>query len=154
MLEISIESPTKNDYPAIAKLVNETTKASFVGYYHPAVIEQKASFTEQSIADRVEAGAYFVARVNEGAIVGVVGLVEGELKTFFVDSAYQGRGLGIRLYNHIEAEAISQKLNKIFLKSSIPAIPFYQELGFKIVDKYQKEAVGYSYKSTLMEKNL
>lgn len=148
-----IDAPTSKDFSAIAELVNKTTRTSFIGHYHPDVIEHKASFTTDSVAERVNVGKYFVAR-DEDKIVGVVGLVEEELKTFFVDEMYQGRGLGMELLNKIENEAKNQGLARIWLKSSIPAIPFYESQGFKITEQYQKEAAGHSYLSSRMEKSL
>ncbi len=88
------ENLVETDYVVIADLVNETTKLSFVGHYHPAVVSAKVSASVDSIAERVNQGTYFTVKDSDTKVIGVISLIDGELQTFFVDVNYQWQRIG------------------------------------------------------------
>jgi len=74
---------------------------------------------------------YFVA-VDED-IRGVIGLKDNEVKTFFVDPKYHGKGIGSSLLTHIES-VISERgyiISKVY--SSVSAKSFYEKQGYSII---------------------
>lgn len=79
----------------------------------------------------------------EGWVVGICLLqVKGEIMNIAVEPAYQGRGLGRALLNHISEVARQQGLARLVIKtgnSSIRQIQLYQQQGFDLVQ------VNYNY---------
>jgi ribosomal protein S18 acetylase RimI-like enzyme len=49
-----------------------------------------------------------------------------------VASNQQGKGLGKQLMNYLEAKAKEQGLSKIVLEARENAVPFYENLGYRI----------------------
>jgi GNAT superfamily N-acetyltransferase len=153
MNKILIEPIKKSDYEKVAQLVNKVTKTAYEGYYSSEVIKNKSSYTAKLIAEKVAEGNYLVAKDGD-CVVGVVGLVRGSVKMFFVDFKYQRQGLGRKLYAQVEALALSQNRKSLRLYSSLPAIPFYKKLGFIIVKEFASELHGGTHQSTLLRKIL
>ncbi|MBM3232256.1 GNAT family N-acetyltransferase [Candidatus Pacearchaeota archaeon] len=89
--------------------------------------------------------------IIDGKIIGVSMLREGEVTKVFIDPEYQGRGIGKQLMNLIEKEAINRGIRKLWLISSLPAIKFYENLGWKTVGDFFHEKWG---KAVRMEKEV
>ncbi|CAJ99845.1 GNAT family N-acetyltransferase [Helicobacter acinonychis] len=82
-------------------------------------------------------GEFFEMRDN-GKLIGICGLnhankKEAELCKFHIDTTYQSKGLGKKLYESVERYASIKGYTKISLhvsKSQIKACNLYQKLGF------------------------
>ena len=73
----------------------------------------------------------FVADDN-GVVAGFAELEpNGHLDCFYCHHSYQHRGVGRQLYQHLEQEANSLGLTRLFVESSITAQPFFGRMGFQ-----------------------
>ena len=87
-------------------------------------------------------------------ILGIIGLKENQLRTFFVDPECQGRGIGRLLYEELEATARERGLPELWLEGSSTGEPVYKSFGFTVERYIEKKRAGESYTDALMRKQL
>ncbi|MGD8457377.1 MAG: GNAT family N-acetyltransferase [Anaerolineales bacterium] len=85
---------------------------------------------KEAIENVIQASMVFVAEV-EGEIVGVLRGSPGRLHSLFVSGPYHRRGVGRSLVGRFEGECRKLGVEKITLRSSLYAVPFYRRLGYK-----------------------
>lgn len=73
-----------------------------------------------------------VAETEEG-VVGVVSLINSDIRTLFVKRQLHGCGIGRSLMQRIETIAKEKGITKFTLSSSIDAQGFYERLGYEAV---------------------
>ena len=80
--------------------------------------------------------------VEGDVIVGYADLQDsGYIDHFFVHQAWQRRGVGRRLMETIEAEALSRQIPELSAEVSVTARPFFEAFGFTVVE-VKDTAVG------------
>jgi putative acetyltransferase len=96
----------------------------------------------------------FVADDN-GTIAGFGELeANGHIDCFYCHKNYQRRGVGSQIYQAIEAKAIELQLSRLFVEASITAKPFFQQMGFAIVQKQEVVRRSETFINYQMEKFL
>ena len=76
----------------------------------------------------------FVA-VLDDSVVGFVSWAGIELRTLYVDPAYNGKGIGEALHHACDEDARAIGRRIIRVDSSLSARGFYQRLGYNVVRK-------------------
>ena len=88
-------------------------------------------------AKDVSVGEYWIAetKVIQGFVCLLVSPEQqnGEIHSFFVDPVWQRQGVGILLWKKVMERAKSMNICSIFLNSDPSAVPFYSELGFRVI---------------------
>jgi len=84
-------------------------------------------------AARMEEGEYWVAEAN--VVCGCVCLQAadegtGEVHAFFIDPAYQRRGIGRLLWHKVAERARTRGIATLYLDADPGAVPFYRSMGF------------------------
>lgn len=99
--------------------------------------------------------------VGEAILLWRKGLKVGRLYNIVIDPAYQGAGLGKKLLEACEKEAVRKKCKRLSLEvrtDNVRAIEFYKKYGYKITEKlpkyYSGVASGYRMVKTLGIKSL
>lgn len=104
----------------------------------------------------LEAGGALVEE-DGGRIAGyaILNLETGELDAAFVDPAHQGRGIARRLLGAIDDLALQHGLRRLFLSSSLNAVPIYERAGYVALRReiYPHHS-GLRLESVYMEKTL
>ena len=128
---------TPDDAPAIAALVRPLAQAFVVDPQSDEAAPFWASVDEAGqrrylASDRYR---YTVALEADGALAGFIALRDGRhLFHLFVAPAWQRQGLATRLWQHGRAQALASPglpQPAVFtLNASLPAVGFYQRLGF------------------------
>ncbi|ARR44264.1 GNAT family N-acetyltransferase [Vibrio campbellii] len=96
----------------------------------------------------------FVAELD-GVIVGYSDVQpSGLVDHFFCHHEYQGQGVGRALMTHVLKQAEAKGLNRIYSEVSITARPFYEHMGFTVVNEQQIEVRGATLTNYVMEKHL
>ncbi|HGS5672503.1 TPA: N-acetyltransferase family protein [Vibrio parahaemolyticus] len=96
--------------------------------------------------------APFVAEID-GDIVGYTDLQEnGLIDHFFCHHEHQGKGIGRSLMEHVLNVGKQQGIYTFYSEVSITARPFYERLGFKVVQEQTVEVRGQKLRNFVMEK--
>lgn len=93
----------------------------------------------------------FVAELD-GVIVGYSDVQpSGLVDHFFCHHEYQGQGVGRALMTHVIKQAEAKGLNRIYSEVSITARPFYEHMGFTVVNEQKIEVRGATLTNYVME---
>ncbi|WP_063345350.1 GNAT family N-acetyltransferase [Vibrio jasicida] len=96
----------------------------------------------------------FVAELD-GVIVGYSDVQpSGLVDHFFCHHEYQGQGVGRSLMTHVFKQAEAKGRNRIYSEVSITARPFYEHMGFTVVNEQQIEVRGATLTNYVMERHL
>ena len=87
-------------------------------------------------------------------LVGTASLAYDRVRNVFVDVARHRSGIGKQLMAAIEAAARRQQLPKIYLMSGLSATGFYEKLGYKVVERIERDLNGIPLPVIHMEKLL
>ncbi|MCU0570233.1 MAG: GNAT family N-acetyltransferase [Oculatellaceae cyanobacterium Prado106] len=78
----------------------------------------------------------------------------GHIDCFYCHKDYQRCGVGRHLYQAIEAKARELSLSRLFTEASITAQPFFQRMGFSIINEQAVTRRGETFINYVMEKLL
>lgn len=145
---------TPQDADQIARLFHDTVRHVNVHHYSQQQVEAWAPDDlhfrnwAEVCADRFT----YVADDN-GAIAGFAELEpNGHIDCFYCHQNYQRCGVGSRLYGAIEAKAVELGLNRLFVEASITAKPFFQRMGFSVLQEQRVDRRGETFVNFQMEK--
>ncbi|MEZ8578430.1 GNAT family N-acetyltransferase [Vibrio splendidus] len=94
----------------------------------------------------------FVAELD-GCVVGYTDLQpNGLIDHFFCHHEYQGKGVGRALMEHVFQIGSVRGVSRYFSEVSITARPFYDHLGFTVVNEQEVEMRGVKLTNYVMEK--
>jgi putative acetyltransferase len=89
----------------------------------------------------------------DGQVVGFCGLdADGHLDFLYTDYRFQRRCIGQRLYQHVETEARSRNIQRLFTEASITARPFFERNGFGVIREQDVELRGVLFRNYAMQK--
>jgi GNAT superfamily N-acetyltransferase len=155
-MNIIVRNIKVSDYPQVSKLIIKTHKISFGEIYPEQLVNAFCEkYSVEKLAEKAKEIEYWVAEDRDSKEVrGIIGLKDNELRTFFVDPDYQGKGIGKKLYVNLEQIAKDREIQKIVLVGSPLGQPVYKKFGFIKTGELHKEKVGISYTDAVMEKVL
>ena len=81
--------------------------------------------------ERIIQAAIMLVAEDAGQVVGVLRGRVDRLQSLFVRGDYHGQGIGRRLVETFEQEALRQGATDIRVASSLFAVAFYQRMGYK-----------------------
>ena len=147
---INIRLAQDGDADHISALVQHTIRVSNSQDYSAAIIDRVAdSFSAEAVLGLIRQRVVFVA-VDAENLVGTASLDGEVVRRVFVHPEMQGRGIGHRLMNAIEALANQQGVVALRVPASLTAKPFYARLGYVEI----KEVLYGEERTVVMEKCL
>lgn len=78
----------------------------------------------------------------------------GHIDCFYCHKNYQRCGVGRQIYRAIEAKAVEFSVSCLFTEASITAKPFFQRMGFSVVNEQEVTCRGETFMNYAMEKLL
>ena len=131
---VRIRGYEAEDALEIARLFYETVHSVNRAHYSE---EQVAAWAPE-VPDARRWHARMSARLTlvaeeEGEVVGFAELEGGHLDMLYVRKDAVGRGVGLRLYEAVEREALDRGHGRITTEASITARPFFKRRGFRLV---------------------
>lgn len=125
------------DIYAVCDIIAYTLRKVNIRDYSSQYIEDLIkSHSPEIILDRMNWAHMYVAcdkdrAIGCGAIAPYCGsLTESIMLTIFVLPEYQGRGIGKRILNTLEADIFFKRAERVEIPSSITACGFYRKLGY------------------------
>jgi len=156
---IEIRTYEDSDLEAIAKLFYDTVHTVNARDYSAEQLDAWASPDDNET--RMAAWGHSLRRhityvaVTRGCIVGFADLTqEGHLDRLYVHKDAQGQGIATALVHELEAEAIRMKLTEIDTDASITAKPFFEKMGYTVVEPQIVERKGVQLVNYKMRKTL
>jgi GNAT superfamily N-acetyltransferase len=131
-MQVEVRRATARDAKAVYEIVLRAVRETNARDYPGSVIDRLAATLPEKVASKLEEWQAFVAVVG-GRIVGTGSLNGQIVSSVFVHPDYQGRGVGAKLMDAIEAVANAQSGSVLTVQSSISAQPFYSKRGFAVV---------------------
>jgi GNAT superfamily N-acetyltransferase len=145
------------DLQALWELRTRAIRAACASHYPAAIIDAWcAAPPPEKLAALLAAGGALVEE-EDGQLLGyaILDLETGELDAAFVEPAQQGRGIARRLLAALDAMALEHGLHRLFLSSSLNAVPAYERAGYVALRReLYPHRSGLQLESVYMEKLL
>ena len=146
----------RDEAPALFEIFFKAVRDGTCEHYDRAQRYAWAPYRRMPAAwpDRLDRQYSIVARL-QGRIVGFMTLDEdGYLDLAYVHPDHKGCGIGTKLYQDIEAEALHKGLHVLTTEASHLARPFFARHGWDEVEKQKIERHGVTLENFRMEKVL
>lgn len=87
--------------------------------------------------DEDDRAVHALAVLGDGQVVGVGRLhrrsaSEGQIRYMAVEEVWRGRGVGARILNALEEEAVRRGFGRMMLEARAEAVPFYHRHGYRV----------------------
>ncbi|MGF3026392.1 GNAT family N-acetyltransferase [Methylobacterium aquaticum] len=133
----TIRMATTDDAAEISRVVLSALHESNARDYGPETIARVAfGFVPDGIAGMIATRQVFVA-VEAGRIIGTASRDGAAVRAVFVAPEVQGRGIGRRLMAEVDRAARTAGIATLTLQSSLTAVGFYAQLGFRAVREHR-----------------
>ncbi|AKG24725.1 GNAT family N-acetyltransferase [Calothrix sp. 336/3] len=146
----------EQDSSQIALLFHQTVREVNISDYSPNQVQAWApddiNFRDWS---KICSERFTFVADNRGEIAGFGELeANGHIDCFYCHKSYQRMGVGRKIYAAIEGKALELGIQRLYSEVSITAKPFFQHLGFMVVQKQEVECRGETFINYVMEKYL
>lgn len=143
-------------YSQAIQMIQKTVRISQKRIYSPELIEKCChNYDFEKFGVKAQKIEFFISLDTAAKkVVGIIGLKDNELKTFFVDPDYQGKGIGRLLYNKLEQVVRERKIKKLILYGSPLGEPVYLKFGFHKIKTVIDNLEGIEFEDAYMEKEL
>jgi N-acetylglutamate synthase-like GNAT family acetyltransferase len=149
-MECLIRPALQNDAGDISAIISRALRETNAKAYTKEIIERiERNFSPSAIIQLIDKRTVFVATIND-RVVGTASLDGAVVQTIFVNPDVQGEGIGKRLMAQIERTPRERGISVLTLASSITAVSFYTQVGFRAVrDSYYGDE-----RTIIMERSL
>jgi putative acetyltransferase len=142
---------------AIAALFTETVHSVNAGHY---TREQLSAWAPRppdlaSWRERLGGRAIVLVAEVENQIVGFAAFTpDGHLDLLYTHHRFLRKGVAASLLRHVENEASSRGVARVFAEVSVTARPFFDHAGFRLLTPQTVERRGVEFENYRMEKQL
>lgn len=125
------------DAEQVSRLIIRTLREINIKDYPAEYIEQTVSEMKPEDIERRASWTHFYVALDENRIIGCGAIGpywgkedESSFFTIFVLPEYQGRGVGRRIIETLEADELFQRAKRVEIPASITACDFYRKFGY------------------------
>ncbi|WP_279473761.1 GNAT family N-acetyltransferase [Aeromonas caviae] len=136
---MKIDAAQKCDHPTLITIWEASVRAS----HHFLQEADIAALRPLILEHYFDAVTLNCARVDNGEIVGFIGVAEGNIEMLFVAPAGMGQGVGCQLVAHAIANLGARRVD--VNEQNEPALGFYRHLGFEVVGRSALDGQGKPY---------
>lgn len=123
-----------SEYDEVYMLIKRTINEVLSKDYSPAIIDNMIAVDANRPRDTAHERDYFVA-IQKSKIVGIIGVKANEIKTFFVDPQFRGKGIGTELLQFAEKQICNKGYGEVMVYSTVSGRTFYEKNGFTCIEK-------------------
>lgn len=163
--DVTIRLATSDDLPALRALIEASVRGLSVGFLTPAQIEAELTYVITPDTQLIADGTWYVAVAPDGSLAGAGGwsrrkaLHGGDaykaanpggdadalldpatdparIRAMFTHPSHARQGIGRRLFETARAAAKDAGFRSLVLTATLPGIPLYESLGFRVVRRY------------------
>ncbi len=134
---ITVRRFVETDAAEVSALITKTLRITNSRDYSPAFIEKEvAQFTPEKVIERAGWTHFYVFCDGEKIVgCGAIGPywgseTESSLFNIFVLPEYQGKGVGRKIIETLEADEYALRAKRIEIPASITACAFYRKMGY------------------------
>jgi citrate lyase synthetase len=98
----------------------------------------KQHHSEQDILKDAERG-HTIVLVRNRKIIGTGTFIYNTIKRVFIEPQAQRRGFGKKIIQRLELYALNDDVRSVKLHASLPSKPFYESLGYEVVEETHLE---------------
>ncbi|GIU40731.1 acetyltransferase [Shewanella sairae] len=133
---MKIENVLVADHPELLEVWENSVRAT-----HSFITEDDIAFFKPIIIDQAfPAVTLKCIKLQNGAIVGFIGVHESKVEMLFVSDNARGQGVGKALLQWALSE---MKVNSVDVNEQNPlAVGFYQHMGFKVISRSPLDDMG------------
>ena len=136
-MNISVRRFVEADAAEVSALITKTLRTTNSKDYSPEHIEKAvAQFTPEKVIERAS-WTHFYVFCDENKIIGCGAIgpywgskTESCLFNIFVLPEYQGKGVGRKIIETLEADEYALRAKRIEIPASITACAFYRKMGY------------------------
>jgi putative acetyltransferase len=134
---MNVRLAKREDRPVLRRLFAETVRAINATDYSAEQVEAWASVPVdlEGCPDRLGSRSVFVAELGCEILGFTTFDTDGHLDHLYVHHRFQKHGVASALLLKIEEEAVSRGINRIFTDASITARPFFENVGFRLINQ-------------------
>ena len=138
---IRIRRIEERDAEAVSALISETMQISNSRDYPPELLR---GLPPEKVIERSNWTHFYVVEDGEEIVgCGAIGPYwektdESSFFTIFVRPDRQGRGIGRRIVETLEADEFALRARRIEIPASITGLPFYQKMGYSFKPGHEK----------------
>ena len=160
---IRIRVADLRDVPALRVLIEASVRTLSVGYLTPEQIDAELRYVISPDTQLIADGTYFVAEAPTGGFAAAGGWSRrramhggdafkaghadanepldpateaARIRAMFTHPAFVRRGLARRIFEQARAGAAAEGFRALVLTATMPGVPLYQSLGFRILRRY------------------
>lgn len=132
---MEIKAFEKNNIDELEQLIRHTIDSCYSGVYCDEAIAYFKDFHSRKNIEKDAGNGITIILCDGSRIIGTGTLLGPEIRRVFVLKAFQGRGLGKLIMNHLEKTADGEGIGKVTLCSSLVSKAFYDRLGYTTISK-------------------
>ncbi|HNQ91728.1 MAG TPA: GNAT family N-acetyltransferase [Alphaproteobacteria bacterium] len=142
---MKVRTANLTDKDGIDELLGKTFPALMKSHYDPEVLQEALQFISKSRPELLSSGTYYVATDDQEKIIGCGGWTKenpdtkdvqtgtGHLRHFATHVDHTRQGIGRKIFEICQKQALNEKISKFECFSTINAKKFYASLGFKTI---------------------
>lgn len=156
MQDVKIRLFRPEDVAQIARLFHDTVREINIRDYSSSQVQAWApdNFDFRNWVE-VYLNRYVYVAEKDDIIVGFGELeLNGHIDCFYCHKDYQRCGVGRKIYDAIEKKGLELGLKSLFTEASITAKPFFQNMGFMVLEAQQVSRRGETFINYAMTKTL
>ncbi|WP_422366090.1 GNAT family N-acetyltransferase [Pelagibius sp.] len=140
-LRITIRRARTDEAEALTELSLRSKQSNGYDEAFMAACRDELTVTGERLAE----GEYWVA--ESGELCGCACLLagpdgrSGEVHAFFIDPAWQRRGVGRLIWQKLLERAMERGITELHLDADPAAVPFYEAMGFAIVGESPSDSI-------------
>lgn len=145
-----------SDANQICELIKETllhNNEKNKVYPQDAVNDFVKEQTVQKVLEKAKQVLFLVIEIDK-KVIGIGGLKEDEIKSFFILPKFQMKGFGTKILQSLEDLAKQRNVGILKVASSPNARLFYESNGFKLIKVVKNNIFSVLYDDYLMEKEI